>query len=39
MLEKKIHRFYIFELMIHSLTAKDFLNMDSDILLSITPGV
>ena len=36
---KKIHSFYAFELMIHFLAEEDFLNMHSDILLNLTPGV
>ena len=36
---KNIHSFYAFELMIHFLAEEDFLNMHSDILLNLTPGV
>ena len=34
----KIHSFYAFELMIQFL-AEDFINMHSDILMNLTPGV
>ena len=36
---KKVYSFYAFELMIHFLAEEDFLNMHSDILLNLTPGV
>ena len=36
---KTFHSFYAFELMIHFLAEEDFLNMHSDILLNLTPGV
>ena len=38
-IEKIFHRFYTFELMIHFLEEEDFLNIHSDILLNITPGL
>ena len=36
---KKFHSFYAFELIIHFLAEEDFLNMHSDILLNVTPGI
>ena len=38
-MEKKLHTFYVFELMIQFLAEEGFLNMHSDILLNLTPGV
>ena len=37
--KKPFRRFYTFELMIHFLAEEDLLNMHSDTLLNITPGV
>ena len=38
-MEKKFHSFYAVELMIHFLAEESFLDMQSDILLSLIPGV
>ena len=37
--KKELRSFHAFELMIHFLAEEDFLNMHSDILLNLTPGV